>query len=841
MIKHKGVLICTTLILAGLLTSTSAAGPPVEPDALASTWQPIAGPLGGSVAAVVVSPAYPVDRTAFAAVRGYGVYRTEDAGRSWVRVTPDEERSGWAIRDLVISPNYAEDRTLFVLTGIWSYGGNVYRSTDGGNSWQAADSHPDGVLPSGFRLVISPDFARDGLIYVLSSRFLRSTDRGRNFVSVDPPWFGAHSVEALAFSPAFATDRTLIASVIDEGLQRSTDAGATWTPIGNGLRLGFSPALALSPNFAADGTALVSERVVYRSTDGGDNWVATDLDLGPGGWLAFSPDFATDNTAFAGSQYNDVVYRSTDGGQHWSAFSEGLPGAGSFGLALSPAFRVDGTAFLANSAGVYQVTISDGYGTWNPVHNGLPRLYVSALDAGPPGSADLFAGTIFFEDVRSAQATPYNGNVHRSTDGVSWRPVSPRLERVVAVAVSPDYGADHTVFAATGYVAGHGQQGGHVYRTTDGGGSWQKMSDPVYLQALALSPDYAHDRTVFAIMGYPYRAGVYRSADRGESWTRVGLAYTRILALSPGYAADGIVFTADFDHLLRSADRGDTWRPVFSGAVSMLVLSPDFAVDRIAYLISDGNLYRSGDAGLTWQMVPTDLPAPPGVLTFGPANALYASTEREGVYLSTDGGRHWEPVGHFPAERRITVLKWRRGGQPDDWTLYAGTDAGLWAYLPSPVPVTELVNGDFEEGFYLLKGQSIANGWAAYTLWGQPTFAGERFTVHSGRWAYKISGYVPFTAGLTQVVPVKPGKTYRVTAYYQLYPPGDGQALLGVQDGTSATQWVGDSVPGVWRPLSQEITVTSDRLTITLLGRNGPIPNANVYFDDVTVAAVGSP
>jgi hypothetical protein len=160
---------------------------------------------------------------------------------------------------------------------------------------------------------------------------------------------------------------------------------------------------------------------------------------------------------------------------------------------------------------------------------------------------------------------------------------------------------------------------------------------------------------------------------------------------------------------------------------------------------------------------------------------------------------------------------------------------------PTPSPPLALINGGFEGGFYLLKGQSIANGWAAYTVWGQPTFAGEQFTVHSGQWAYKISGYAPFTAGLAQAVSVQPGKTYRVTAYYHLYPPGDGQALLGVQDGTSATQWVGSGWPGVWLPLSQETTVTSDRLTIILQGHNGVGLNTNVYFDDVTVVAVGSP
>jgi hypothetical protein len=160
---------------------------------------------------------------------------------------------------------------------------------------------------------------------------------------------------------------------------------------------------------------------------------------------------------------------------------------------------------------------------------------------------------------------------------------------------------------------------------------------------------------------------------------------------------------------------------------------------------------------------------------------------------------------------------------------------------PGPPPPSTLVNGDFEGGFYLLQGQSIANGWAPFTLAGNPSFAGERSTVHNGRWAYKISGYAPFTAGLAQVVSVQPGKTYQVTTFYQLYPPGDGQAFLGVQDGALLQQLVGDSWPGVWRPLSQTITPTTDRLLITLLGNHGAAPNTNVYFDDVTVTAVGAP
>jgi len=78
-----------------------------------------------------------------------------------------------------------------------------------------------------------------------------------------------------------------------------------------------------------------------------------------------------------------------------------------------------------------------------------------------------------------------------------------------------------------------------------------------------------------------------------------------------------------------------------------------------------------------------------------------------------------------------------------------------------------------------------------------------------------------------------------VTVYYHLYPPGDGQAFLGVQDGTAPAQWVGGGEGGVWRLLSQTVTATSDQLVLYLHGHNGTGLNTNVYFDDVTVTELG--
>ena len=158
----------------------------------------------------------------------------------------------------------------------------------------------------------------------------------------------------------------------------------------------------------------------------------------------------------------------------------------------------------------------------------------------------------------------------------------------------------------------------------------------------------------------------------------------------------------------------------------------------------------------------------------------------------------------------------------------------------TPTPM-EITNPGFEGGFFGPVGQSIANGWAFYIAGGEPTFDGEYTTVHSGGWAQKVSGYAPFAAGLAQALTVKPGVSYRVTVYYHLYPPGDGQAFLGVQDGTAPAQWVGGGEGGVWRLLSQTVTITSDQLILYLHGHNGTGLNTNVYFDDVTVTELGQP
>jgi len=751
------------------------------------------------VASLAFSPAFGQDRTAFAGT-WEGLYRSRDGGTSWQRLAGGLPTGPSEISALALSPNFSSDGTLL---GGSIYGG-LWRSTDGGDTWDKV------LAPPVTALALSPNFPTDGLAFAGQSGFYRSADGGLTWTSTNFNTPIGARITSLAVSPALASDATLFAGTSYSGTLRSTDYGDTWTLINAGLGSLSVNALALSPAYPGDPTLFAGTgNGLYRSTDGGQSWSLTSLPVGYVGAVALSPTFADDGIVLAGT--HNGVYRSTDRGMTWH-LTKGLAVLRAKDVAASPAYLEDGTLFAATEYGVYKST--DRGDSWTPANRGQPHhAHYEMVQVIP--SPSYPQDPTLFANVHSRIRTRLD--LYRSTDGgQAWQGVW-SASSYLTFDISPAYAQDRSLFVGIG--------AGDKLRSTDGGETWEDFNggddDDPMLGRLAFSPDWAHDRTVFSA-GYGF---LLRSTDGGASWQTLSANFVpvRDVVLSPNYTQDHTLFVSYYQlepsaawpetGVIRSTDSGGTWELASTGLpgpydppAGAIAVSPNFATDRTLYVAYHVFYSGSGQQGL------------------------------DRVFRSTDGGDTWAPLPLIPGEPHIHAL-----ASTADYVVHVATDSGVWHYSEKAPLEHIVVNGGFEGGFYLLEGQSIANGWAAYTVSGQPTFAGERFTVHSGQWAYKISGYAPFTAGLAQAVRVQPGGTYRVTAYYQLYPPGDGQALLGVQDGMSAMQWVGDSWPGVWRPLSQVITVTSDRLIITLQGRNGPDPNANVYFDDVSVVAVGSP
>ena len=669
-------------------------------------WEPVSGPYGGSVAAVVMSPAYPTDHTVFAGLRGQGVYRTGDRGTSWQHVGPD----GWRnVVALAISPAYAEDQTLLATSGLWTSGYSVHRSTDEGLSWQEVTPAWTG-LPNPPGLAISPDFGQDQTVYVTGGyQTFVSTDGGDSFVQPGG-WFATHPVTALAFSPAYATDLTLFALVSGDDLYRSADGGATWDPAGPGVLVS---TFAVSPDYAQDAMVLAvgsADGQLYVSQDGGTSWSPGTLTLNPNGQhtLLFSPTFSPgDPVIMAASSADPGPYRSENGGATWTPagwydpanpYLGGFVGGSVAALVLAPAGSWDAAAYAATSSGIYY---SNDRGVhWYRQDNGPAPLTVRALAVAPNDPQILLAGTSFFEHLRLDTGAPdeYDGGIQISSDGgLTWQDVSGRLEQVHSVAFSPGFQDDGTAFAAAGTLGQHGYSDGGVYRSTDGGQNWEEVVSDRICRALAVSPAYAADRTAWVSEStYSSALGLYVTGDGGETWTSLAPGvHAGVLVPSPNYAVDRTLFAGTQDAgLQRSTDGGTGWTQVLTQAVTALAVSPAFGASRTLYAgvradpVAAGELYRSTDGGDSWQRLDTGIPPTVGgeplalsALIFAHdgsvlAGVYYGVEEGAGaVYRSVDGGDTWQPVGSGLDATSVLALTTAPVGS---MAFYAGTEGGLW-------------------------------------------------------------------------------------------------------------------------------------------------------------------
>jgi photosystem II stability/assembly factor-like uncharacterized protein len=520
-----------------------------------------------------------------------------------------------------------------------------------------------------------------------------------------------------------------------------------------------------------------------------------------------------------------------------------------------------GVAALIVGLAVVAVLRSGGLVAQEPerqwVQSGLPGLVVHTLTPDPTDSKVLYA------------TTPLA--IHKTTDGgQSWSVLTTEVPNVVAMAVDPQNSATLYTYSWPKFsdftVDFEGWR-----KSTDGGQTWfdpyQGPTEQAARWVNCLTIDPSNPQILYA--GTAYQSGsygrIFKSEDGAATWRPVytiqsvmGAGDVTALAI-PTQRPEMVYATHSVYHggvVLKTTDGGTHWthlddREILSAPTALVLDGQEVLRAFVAWQQPTGagvRLHCTTDSGLNWSKCEAGLP-PSG--SWGASLAIDQSSpqrafvglrgEGAGVYATEDGGGRWTLLdrGAGLALEEVLCLAY----SASSGILYAGTDDGVWMFTTARPPeiTTEITNGDFEEGFFGPVGQNVANGWAAYIIGSQPTFDGERTTVHSGSWAQKISGHAPFSAGLGQMVEVKPGASYLVIAYYQLYPPGDGQALLGVQDGTAPAQWVGGGEGGVWRLLSQTLTVTSDRLTIYLHGNNGTGLNTNVYFDDVTVTELSQP
>ena len=699
-----------------------------EVDAFEGLEFRLVGPSrGGRVTAVAGHVAHPY--TFYMGSTGGGVWRTTNAGISWENLTDEDFRAG-SVGAVTVAPS--DPNVIYVGMGSACPRGNVsigdgmYRSTDAGASWQHIGLERSGAIS---RVRVHPDDPNVLWVGVLGQIFgsnpergvYRSTDGGETWeqvlsISGDA---GIADLELDPFSPrvlyaaAWRVERkpwTLIDGSDEGGLFRSTDGGDSWHRLEGGLPSGVLGRIGVSASPARRGrlwtiiTAADGRGGIFRSEDHGDTWkkVSDEPELLTRGWYYshIHADPADPNTVWGS---NVRFFRSVDGGANWERVP--TPHGDNHDIWINP--ERPHIIVQANDGGA-NVSV-DGGRSWSTqnnqptaefyrvtVDNQFPyRIYGAQQDNStisvPSRPLPELTPTEHWHSVAGAESghiavhpeqphLVYSGNYlgridrydHRSgisrnmilypemQDGTAPRDLRYRFQWNAPILISrhdPD-----VVYHTSNY----------VHRTRDGGWTWETISpdlttDDDEKQGMPGGP-VQHDHTgvevyntVFALAESPLRAGeiwagsddgrIHVSRDNGGAWIDVTPA---------AMPADGTVNSIDVSrhdpdriylaayryrmndytpYIFRTEDGGASWTTVTSGLPEnhfVRVVREDPGADGLLFAGTEFGLYASFDRGDSWQSFQLNLPRTPVTdLT------LHENAGNPDLVLATQGRSFW--------------------------------------------------------------------------------------------------------------------------------------------------------------------------------------------------------
>ncbi len=447
---------------------------------------------------------------------------------------------------------------------------------------------------------------------------------------------------------------TLYAGTSSGGIFKSTDKGVNWTGASAGLTDFSIMAIAVDPRNSETLYSSTVNAGMFKSTDGGQSWTAISSGLPEFAVGVVAIDPANSDTVYAGTAGAGVL-KSTDGGHNWTAINVGLKGksVGEWGesiVALVIDRQSPGTVYAGTySDGVFRT--DNGGQTWAAVNTGFSGLSLGTLIIDPQDGNVLYAG-VYGEGVSEVWKT-VNG-------GGSWNPVAGKglLQFNVVAGLVIDSNNPETIYVV-GYLSSAGMATG-IFKSSDGGDSWTVLSNVPDGQIPPLAIDAHDSATLYA---GSTNTGMYKSTDGGNTWIHSsrGISSINIFGLSVDRANSNTLYASTSQGVFKSIDGGNTWQLKLSDPTDYpVVIDPG---NPATIYVANVDVLKSTDGGASWRLLggvhsvvalaidphnPQTLYAGESDSPFGPPITV------NGVSRSDDGGETWRPAnGGLPTSRIV--------------------------------------------------------------------------------------------------------------------------------------------------------------------------------------------